>query len=149
MYAYNKNVDTIKLLLYNNIVQAIQNGGIKMGNEIFSKKIKTLRMERGLSLDQLAAVLGVNKSRAGMWESNGTVPRDDVLIAISKYFDVSIDFLLGNDEMEGKIPDNSKLQYLQRNLGKLDSANLEKAQTVLKAVFDDIFEDDEEDDDGV
>lgn len=120
-----------------------------MGNEAFSKKIKKLRMEKGLSLEQLATALGINKSRASMWESNGTVPRDEVLIAISKYFNVSIDYLLGNEGMEGKMPDNSKLQYLQRNLGKLDATSLEKAETVLRVVFDDIFEDDEEEDDGI
>ena len=37
-----------------------------------------------------------------------------------------------------------RLQYLQRNLGKLDADQLKKAENILKAAFDDIFDDDED-----
>ena len=84
-----------------------------------------------------------------MWENNGTVPRDDVLIRLSKFFDVSIDYLLGNEKMENKKPDSERLQYLQRGLGKLDDGRLEKAGKMLSVMFDDIFEDGEEDDDDI
>lgn len=40
--------------------------------------------------------IGVAKSRVNMWENNGTVPRQDALIRISEYFQVSTDDLLGN-----------------------------------------------------
>ena len=83
---------------------------IDMGNEIFASRIKKLRTDKKLTLDGLANELNINKSRIGMWENNGTVPRDDVLIELSKYFDVSIDYLLGNDKMEDKKPDSQRLQ---------------------------------------
>ena len=67
-----------------------------------------------------------------------------VLKRISQYFEVSIDFLLGNDDLEGVKPENIKLEYLHRNLGKLDSDKLQKAEDILKAVFNDIFEDGED-----
>ncbi len=117
-----------------------------MGNKIFGERVKMLRENNGLSLDQLAKALGVNKSRVGMWESNGTVPREEALIGLSKFFKVSTDYLLGNDNLDGAKPDNSKLHYLQRNLGKLNREELEKAEGVLKVVFKDIFDDDEDDD---
>lgn len=122
---------------------------IDMGNEIFASRIKKLRTDKKLTLDGLANELNINKSRIGMWENNGTVPRDDVLIELSKYFDVSIDYLLGNDKMEDKKPDSQRLQYLQRGLGKLDEGRLEKAEKMLSVMFDDIFEDEEEDDDDI
>ena len=106
-------------------------------------------MDKNLSLDGLAAALKINKSRIGMWETNGTVPRDDVLIQLSQFFGVSIDYLLGNEKMEDKEPDSERLQFLQRGLGKLDESRLEKAEKVLSAVFEDIFENGEEDDDGI
>lgn len=120
-----------------------------MGNEIFASRIKKLRTDKKLTLDGLANELNINKSRIGMWENNGTVPRDDVLIELSKYFDVSIDYLLGNEKMEDKKPDSQRLQYLQRGLGKLDEGRLEKAEKMLSVMFDDIFEDEEEDDDDI
>lgn len=49
-----------------------------MGNLIFSKRIKELRENKGLSMDQLASELGVTKSRVNMWENNGTIPRGEV-----------------------------------------------------------------------
>ena len=65
-----------------------------MGNKSFANRIRKLRMDKNLSLERLATELGINKSRIGMWENNGTVPRDDILIKLSKYFNVSIDYLL-------------------------------------------------------
>ncbi len=121
-----------------------------MGNKVFASRIKQLRTDRKLSLDGLANELGINKSRIGMWETNGTVPRDDTLILLSKYFDVSIDYLLGNDKNENKKPDSDeKLQYIQRGLGKLDKERLDKAEKMLSLMFDKIFESDEEEDDGI
>lgn len=120
-----------------------------MGNTVFASRIKKLRSDRNLSLDGLANELGINKSRIGMWETNGTVPRDDILIQLSKYFNVSIDYLLGNEKMEDKEPNSERLQYLQRGLGKLDEGRLEKAEKMLSVMFDDIFENGEEDDDDI
>jgi len=120
-----------------------------MGNEIFASRIKKLRIDKKLTLDGLANEFNINKSRIGMWENIGTVPRDDVLIELSKYFDVSIDYLLGNDKMEDKKPDSQRLQYLQSSLGKLDEGRLEKAEKMLSVMFDDIFEDEEVDDDDI
>ncbi len=37
-----------------------------------------------------------------------------------------------------------KLSYIQRGLGKLDNDRLQKAETVLKAVFEDIFDEEED-----
>ena len=73
-----------------------------MGNETFAGRVKMLRANKGLSLEGLANELKINKSRIGMWENNGTVPRDDVLIALSRYFDVSIDYLISGKEFQSK-----------------------------------------------
>ena len=117
-----------------------------MANEIFSRRLKELREKQQLSMEQLGKDLGVTKSRVNMWENSGTVPRSDVLVNLAKYFNVSTDYLLGNQD-ERAINGNSKLSSLQRNLGKLNEAELEQAEGVLKAVFMDIFNDEEDDDD--
>ncbi|MBS6453836.1 MAG: helix-turn-helix transcriptional regulator [Butyrivibrio sp.] len=97
-----------------------------MGNEIFASRIRKLRTDKGLSLDKLATELNINKSRIGMWENNGTV----------------------HELMESKMPSSDKsLQYLQRKLGDLDENRLKKAEGVLKLMFDDIFNDKEDEDD--
>ena len=112
-------------------------------NELLGARIKKLREDNGLTMEEMAKLLRVTKSRINMWENGGAVPREDLLMAISENFNVSIDYLFGNNKMEGKTPENESLQYLQRNLGKLNNENLKKAEEVLKAVFSDIFDDEE------
>ena len=120
-----------------------------MGNDVFSTRLKDLRKKKGISMDQLAKDLNVTKSRVNMWENNGTVPRSDLLIKLSKYFEVSADYLIGNDDESAIDFSNQKLSSLQRNLSKLNEDELEKAQGMLKAVFYDVFNDDEEDEDDI
>ena len=100
-------------------------------------------------MDQMAKQLGVTKSRINMWENNGTVPRMNVLVELAKFFSVTTDYLLGNDEAKNLSLENARLSSLQRNLGKLSEADLEKAEGMLKAVFMDIFNDDEDNDDDI
>ena len=118
-----------------------------MENNIFKVRFKKLRNNKKISMDTLATELGTKKSTISMWENSDVIPREEMLIKISKYFNVSIDYLLGNEDMQGKTPDQKELHYLQRNLEKMDDEKLQKAKTILKAVFNDIFEDDEDEDD--
>lgn len=141
-----KVVDKSLRWMYNKIVQQkiIVYGGLKMANKLFGERVKKLRLDNKMTMDELAQKLNITKSRISMWENNGTVPREDVLIQLSKLYGVSIDYLLGNEEQEGTQPVNMKLSYIQRNLGKLDNDRLQKAETVLKAVFEDIFDEEED-----
>ncbi|MCR4668939.1 MAG: helix-turn-helix domain-containing protein [Clostridia bacterium] len=118
-----------------------------MANHFFSTRVKELREKAGFSMDQLAKKLGITKSRVNMWENNGTVPRMNVLVELAKFFNVTTDYLLGNDDASNLSLNNARLSTLQRNLGKLSDADLEKAEGMLKAVFMDIFNDEDDDDD--
>ena len=86
----------------------------------FGRRIKKLRIDSGLSMQDLADKVGVTKSSINMWENSNSVPKDNILIILSKIFNVSIDYLLGNEKMEEKVPENKTLHYIQRNLEKLD-----------------------------
>lgn len=116
-----------------------------MANKEFSNTIRVLRSNNNLTMQELADQLGVTKGAVSMWENKGIVPRDDILMKISKKYGISIDRLLGNKVVDLE-ETNGKLSYIQRNLGKLDNEQLKKAENVLKVVFDDIFVDDEGED---
>ena len=118
-----------------------------MGNEIFAQRMKKLRQDKKMTMDDLAKKLDVSKSRVNMWENNGSVPRKDTLLAISSFFNVTTDYLLGNDS--NKVEENSKLHILQRGLSRLNDDDLTTAEQMLKAVFKNIFEDDEDEKDGI
>ena len=112
-----------------------------MGNDFFMTKIRQLRKEKNLTMEQLAMAIGVTKSRVNMWENNGTVPRQDALIRISEYFQVSTDDLLGNVQVYGE---DVVMHTLQRNLKKLNTAQLKKANEAMKLLFSDIWTDEED-----
>ena len=119
-----------------------------MANKEFSVAIKNIRSNNGLTMQDLAKQLNVTKSAVNMWENKGVVPRDEVLLKISKLFNVSIDRLLGNNvETIDESNDDKRISYIQRNLRQLNHKQLEQAENMLKAVFDDIFEDEESEDD--
>ncbi|MBQ9266954.1 MAG: helix-turn-helix transcriptional regulator [Clostridia bacterium] len=120
-----------------------------MGKGDFGSRIRKLRMDNGYSMQELADKVGVTKSSINMWENGSSIPNDRILIVLSKFFDVSIDYLLGNEQMEKKRPENKTLHYIQRNLEKMDEQKLKQAEKVLQAVFMDIFEDSDDDDDDI
>lgn len=110
------------------------------GNGVFAERIKAEREKMGLSTTDLAKKLGVQKTRISMWETNGTVPRQDMLFKLCELFNVSADYLLGNDRTDGKNPKNETICSIQRGLDKLSATDLQTAQNILKAAFKDAFE---------
>ena len=67
--------------------------GINMNN--FSKNLKELRIEKGLSQQELAQIFNVTQSTVAKWESGEREPNFSILIQIAKLFKVSTDILLG------------------------------------------------------
>ena len=58
--------------------------------------IHELRTRRGLSQDELAEKIFVTRQAVSRWENGETVPNVDTLKLLSKFFDVSINTLLGS-----------------------------------------------------
>ncbi len=63
-----------------------------------SEKLYALRKKSGLSQEQLAEQLKVSRQAISKWESGSSSPESDKLIAISRYFHVSLDYLMKEDE---------------------------------------------------
>lgn len=62
------------------------------------KHIKELRMQRGLTQVELAALLGVSKSVISSYENGVHLPPYDILVKMSGLFGVSCDYLIGATE---------------------------------------------------
>lgn len=60
-------------------------------------KLRTLRKDRGLTQYELGKALGVSPSTIGMYEQGRREPDKDALLAIANFFNVTTDYLLGND----------------------------------------------------
>lgn len=62
---------------------------------MIGERLIDLRKEAGLTQDELAAILNINKHSVSSYERDKNEPPDCIKIEIAKYFNVSIDYLLG------------------------------------------------------
>ncbi len=75
------------------------------------ERLWDLRKDAGLTQDELAAALNINKHSISSYEREKSEPPDAVKIAIARYFDVSVDYLLGITDERRPL---SKQGYLLR-----------------------------------
>lgn len=61
----------------------------------FNVRLKQLRQKNKLTQSELADILGLKPTAISNYESQRNEPSFDKLIALSKHFDVSCDYLLG------------------------------------------------------
>lgn len=64
----------------------------------FAERLKELRTEKNLSLAQLAEDTGLSQSALSYWEIEKRVPNGNAIITLSRYFGVSTDYLLGEED---------------------------------------------------
>lgn len=61
----------------------------------FSVRLKELRREYGVGQVELAKNIGVSKGIISLWENGLREPSMSNLIALAKFFSVSVDYLVG------------------------------------------------------
>ena len=71
-------------------------------------RLKELRMEKGLRQQDVADHLSVGKSTYHYWEKGQTEINNDNLFALSNFYSVSIDYLLGHSDERLTIPASLK-----------------------------------------
>ena len=65
----------------------------------FNEKLQKLRTNENLTQEELAEKLYVSRAAISKWESGRGYPSIDSLKALAKYFHVTIDELIGTDEI--------------------------------------------------
>lgn len=63
-------------------------------------RIRLLRKQAGLTQEELGKKMGVIKQTVSSWENNISEPNSEILLSMASVFDVSVDYLLGNDTSE-------------------------------------------------
>ena len=92
--------------------------------ENFPEKLKKLRLSNNLTQSQLAEILETTKQAISAYESGKIAPSLNSLIILSENFNISLDYLVFDDESQSKLINlnsiNIKLELLSiRN--KIDS----------------------------
>ena len=62
---------------------------------MIGERLLDLRKDEGLTQDELASILKINKHSVSSYERGKSEPPDDIKVLIAKHFNVSLDYLLG------------------------------------------------------
>ncbi len=91
--------------------------------------LRTYRLQKGLTQEQVADVFGVSPQAISRWENNSAYPDVTLLPGIAMYFDVSLDTLLGMD----KLRDADAINEIHRRVHTLVSEQrYTEATTLIK-----------------
>lgn len=83
----------------------------------FSKRLKQLREEEGLSQEKLADKLEIPRTSISHYESDiDRIPREKRLYLIADFFNVSVDYLLGRSDTKKLTHDETDFVGDTRNL---------------------------------
>lgn len=89
--------------------------------EVFSKRLRELRQEYGLTIEEFANEVGISKSSVGYYENRNRVP--DIIVAgrMADVLNVSSDYLIGRSNARTKEP---KLKSVCAKTGLSDKSVL-------------------------
>ena len=73
---------------------------------MFGERLKDLRKDKNIFQKELAYDLGVTSQTISFWEVGRCYPDFEMLVKIANYFNVSTDYLLGNEK---KVKENLEL----------------------------------------
>lgn len=86
---------------------------------LIGEKIKELRHQKDITQDQLAVILDVSNQSISRWELGICYPDIELLPAIANYFDITLDDLVGMNQVRSEAMRNeiftSALNYEQQN----------------------------------
>ena len=93
----------------------------------FAEVLKTLRKQKGLSQQELAAATGIKQSSIGMYEIGARMPSYEALNALADYFNVDVSTLLGRKQ----INPNTNKDFAQWMCSQLTDVGKEKLERYL------------------
>lgn len=102
----------------------------------FGSRLKELRKERKLIQEDVGKIAGVHRATIGKYETDERFPERDILVKLSTFFDVSIDFLLGVSDIRKPCSNEQQpknvLQKIFEELSTQDQKELENFAKYLK-----------------
>lgn len=82
---------------------------------VFTDRVKELIKEKGITQEQFNRDVDISKNTLSFWEKEGRLPKDKKIAEIAEYFDVSKEYLLGEEGRDAYIARvNSFLSFLEQ-----------------------------------
>ena len=121
-------------------------GGVNMASEDMARKIKELRKEKGLTLEEVANIVGVGKSTVRKWETGMIANmRRDKIAALAKALGTTPVYLMGWEEEQKKndvladiilkMRTDADFMSAVETLYKLDKEKLQSINAMLHTLF--------------
>lgn len=79
-------------------------------------KLRELRIEKGVSQEEVADALNVKNYTIGNWERNRAEPNMSAIIELANYFGCTTDYLLGRENDFGIVNVETSLSSFQNKL---------------------------------
>ena len=99
-----------------------------------TSRLRVLRQRAGLSMRQLAQMIGVDHSNLRFWEQSGKTPRSELLPAIAEALGVSIEELLGIEKTSKQSLPNGKARQTFERLSNLPRGQQKRILEVVDAL---------------
>lgn len=103
---------------------------------IFSERVKKLRKQNNITQGELAEKMNVTPTGVSYWESGKAIPNYETLQRLANYFNVSIDYLTGNDYSK-----NDDDEILFRKIDKVDENKKALLMDILNKTVESFIDD--------
>lgn len=120
---------------------------------MFKNRLKELRSEKGLTQRELANLIKLSPSTIAMYEAGQRTPDPEILQKLADYFGVSLDYLMGRTDVRSPVDKTAEavendpdLRIIERARKKMSPKDRERMMKILKASFEDFFNEDEGED---
>lgn len=99
------------------------------------ERFAELMKEKGVTAYKVSSDTGIAQSTLSDWKSGKITPKIDKLILLADYFDVDVEYLVGNSNVRKKEMSNEELQFVRQQGDMLYEHEINEAlQTITKAI---------------
>jgi transcriptional regulator with XRE-family HTH domain len=78
-------------------------------------RFKELCEKHGKSMKEVCDVIGIKPSAVSNWKKRGSLPNGDTCLKISKYFGVSVDYLMTGKDWEWEAATPAEIEFFEKD----------------------------------
>lgn len=110
---------------------------------VLGDRLKDLRRKKGINQEHVAIDLGISRARYSHYENNHVEPDAEMLRKLATYYNVTIDYLLGNSDNPNPEITNDPLSEIQKiaeefGIKDLSFYNIDEWKNFTKEDIEDI-----------
>lgn len=110
---------------------------------VLGDRLKKLRSKKGINQEHVAIDLGISRARYSHYENNHVEPDAEMLRKLATYYNVTIDYLLGNSDNPNPEITNDPLSEIQKiaeefGIKDLSFYNIDEWKNFTKEDIEDI-----------